>query len=198
MTCSTRRLFAAWLALVVGAVACTSRNDAQAALTAAEQAITAQHADAIRYAPDEFKAIMEMYTDARARFDEGDYRETIRRAEEVGQRARVLPAAIDAGRDALRPRWEELHGSLSLMIAALEKRLEEIDRTGRRPAGVTTAALGGARANLDTLRVGFHNAAAAWDRGDLGDALHAADRLQSRGFTALEVVGVRMGPHGAR
>jgi hypothetical protein len=141
---------------------------------------------------------MRIYSAARRSLDSGDYRAAVRSADEAVDSARALPAAIAAGREALRPRWGELHGNLSLTITSLENRLAEVDRTGRRPAGVSAAQLAEARAALDTLRAGLRNAAGAWAGGEQADALHAAERLQARGIAALELLGVRMGPHGAR
>jgi hypothetical protein len=189
---------AAVLPLVLALSSCTSREDAAAALKEAETAITAQHADALRYAPDAFKEIMTVYAAARRSLDSGDYRAAIRNADDAAARARALPATITAGKDALRPRWGEVHGNLSLTISSLEQRLADVARTGRRPAGVTAAQLAEARSALDTLRAGMRQAAGAWEAGDLSDALHAAERLQVRGVAALELVGVRMGPHGAQ
>jgi hypothetical protein len=186
------------LPLVLALSSCTSREDAATAVQQAESAITAQHADAIRYAPDAFAEIMTIYTAARRSLDSGDYRAAVRSAGDAATRARALPAAITAGKDALGPRWGEAHGNLSLTITSLEQRLADVDRTGRRPAGVTAAQVVEARSALDTLRAGLRRAAGAWEAGDLSDALHAAERLQARGIAALELVGVRMGPHGAR
>jgi hypothetical protein len=191
------RGLALWLVLMAG-WSCTSREAATAALGEAEQAITAQHADAIRYAPDAFAEVMRLYSAARASRDSGDYRAAIQGARAAADRARALPAAISAGREALRPRWGELHGSLSLMISSLERRLAELDRSGRRPAGVTVQGVAQARSALDTLRTGLQRAAAAWQGGHQADAIHAAERLQPRGLAALEAVGVRMGAHGGQ
>jgi hypothetical protein len=184
--------------VVLTTASCSSREKAAAAVERAETAITGQHADAIRYAPDAFREIMTAYTAARQSLDSGNYRDAIRSAEQAADQARALPAAIAAGKEALRPRWSELHGNLSLTITSLEARLAEVDRTGRRPAGVSAAHVVQARASLDTLRAGLQRAAGAWQGGSEADAIHAAERLQARGLAALELLGVRMGPHGAR
>jgi hypothetical protein len=182
---------------LLGLSSCTSRDDADRAISEAETAITAQHADAIRYAPDSFATIMTIYSSARASRDSGDYREAMQRAGEAADRARALPPAIAAGREALRPQWTELHGNVSLMISSLERRLGELEQ-GRRPAGMTVAKVTEARSVLDSLKTGLQRAAAAWDGGNQADAVHAAERLQPRGVAALELVGVRMSPHGAQ
>lgn len=182
-------------ALVVAAAACTSREDAERALREAETAIAAQHADAIRYAPAAFREVMAAYAASRASLDSGRYREAVQQAEEVGRSARQLPAAITAGKEALRPQWEELSGNLAMMVTALDQRLAAVDR-GRRPAGVTTAQIAEAHAGLDSLRMGVDRATAAWQKGDLSDAVHAATRLQTRGREVLRLLGVDLGPHG--
>jgi hypothetical protein len=189
---------AAALALALFAPSCTSRREATGALRQAEEAITAQHAEALRYAPEAFRAVMAVYDSARLSLDSGDYREARRYAEDAAHQARALPTAIAAGRETFKPRWSEAHGNLSLLVSSLEKRLEEIDRTGRRPAGVTSAQVAQARAALDTVHAGLRSAAGAWERGDLSDAVQMVERLQARGLQALELLGVRMGPHGLR
>jgi hypothetical protein len=176
---------------------CTSRADADRAIARAETTITAQHAEAIRYAPDSFATVMAVYSSARASRDSGDFKAAVRRAGQAADQARALPAAISAGRSALEPRWAELHGNLSLMVTSLERRLGEMEG-GRRPPGVTAAQVGQARLALDSLRTGLQRAAAAWQGGQRAEAVHAAERLQPRGQAALELVGVRMSPHGRR
>jgi hypothetical protein len=185
------------LALLVSP-SCTSQDDAAAALRQAEEAITAQHAEALRYAPGAFRQVMEVYDSARRSLDSGDYRAARQGAEEAAERARTLPTAIAAGRDAMKPRWGEVHGNLSLIVSSLEQRLKVVDSTGRRPAGVTAAQVAQARAALDTVHAGLRDAAADWERGDLAEAVQTVERLQGRGLQALELLGVRMGPHGAR
>jgi hypothetical protein len=177
---------------------CSSQKNAAAALRQAEEAITAQHAEALRYAPDAFRQVMAVYDSARRSLDSGDYRAASRFAEDAAERARNLPTAIAAGREAMQPRWGEVHGNLSLIVSSLERRLKEVDSTGRRPAGATAAQVSRARAALDTIRAGLRNAAADWQRGDRAEAIQTAERLQGQGLQALELLGVRMGPHGLR
>ena len=176
MTRSNTRL--ALLATIVVAGACgPSQHDAQTAIKEAEGAITAQHADAIRYAPDAFTALMAGYDTAKTAFDARDYRKAVAAAHQVTARARRdLSAAIRTAKQQMAQRLTVLRDSVQQMITALDKRVG--------PRGQT-------RAELDSLKASMTKALAAEQRGDVADALHAVMRLQTDATALTRKVGIK-------
>jgi len=175
--------------------ACTaSRQQADDALKAAESAITAQHADAMRFAPEAFAAVMDTYTAARAAYAEDDWAAAITAADAAAARARQMAPAIAAGKERAAARWPALQDSVSAMLSALGQRLGEAQRTRRYAEGMTAADVRAAQAEVDSLSAGLDKARTAFDRGELADAMHAAERVRMQAGALMSAVGLRP-PH---
>jgi hypothetical protein len=166
------------LATIIVAAACgPSEQDAQTAIKEAESAMTAQHAEALRYVPDAFKAMMAGYDTAKTAFDAKDYKKAVTAAHQVTAYARRdLSAAIMRARQQVSDRLTVLRDSVQQMIAALDKRAG--------PRGQTRAA-------VDTLEANMRKALAAEQRGDLADALHAVMRVQTDAAALSQKVGLK-------
>lgn len=185
-------------AAALGLGACApSRQQADDALKAAESAITAQHADAMRFAPEAFAAVMDAYGAARAAYETEDWAASIAAAEAVAAQARQMAPAIALGKEQATARWPALRDSVGAMLTALDARLAEAQRTRRYPEGMTAADVGQARAEVDSLSAGLDKARAAFDQGDLADAMHAIGRVRLQAGALMGTVGLRpANPHG--
>jgi hypothetical protein len=185
-------------AIMVVLNACAaSRQQADEALKAAESAITAQHADAMRFAPESFAAVMEAYRTARAAYEKEDWAAAIAAAESTATQARRMAPAIAAGKEQAAARWPMVRDSAEAMLSALGERLAELQRTHRYPEGMTAADVQVARTQVDSLSAGLGKARAAFDRGDVADAIHAVERVQMEAGALMGAVGLRpASPHG--
>lgn len=186
---------------LVGAVAlaacAASQQQADEALKAAESAITAQHADAMRFAPEAFKAVMETYGAARTAYDAEDWPTVVAKAEEAAAQARQMAPTITEGKAQAAARWPMMQDSVSAMLTALGARLDEVARARRYPDGMTAADVQEARVQVDSLTAGLAKAAAAFEQGDLSNAMHAADRIRLQAGTLMGALGLRpKNPHG--
>jgi hypothetical protein len=166
------------LAVVVVTSACgPSEQDAQAAIKEAEGAITAQHADALRYVPQAFTALMAGYDTAKVAFEAKNYRKAVTAAHQVTAAAKHdLSAAIIRARQQVSDRLRVLRDSVQQTIAALDARV---------------GARGRNRSALDSLQTSMRKALAAEQRGDLADALHAVMRVQTAAAALSQEVGIR-------
>lgn len=184
--------------MVVMLNACAaSREQADEALKAAEGAITAQHADAVRFAPESFAAVMEAYRGARAAYEKEDWATAIAAAESTAAQARQMAPAIAAGKEQAAARWPAARDSAQAMLSALGERLADVQRTRRYPEGMTAADVQVARTQLDSLSAGLDKARAAFDRGDVAGAMHATERVRTEAGALMGVVGLRpANPHG--
>jgi hypothetical protein len=174
-----------------------SRQQADEALKAAESAITAQHADAMRFAPEAFAAVMDAYRVARAAYEREDWAGAIAAAETVAAQARQMAPAIALGKEQAVAHWPALQDSVSAVLAALDQRLAELRRTRRYPEGMTAADVPVVQAQVDSLSAGLGKARVAFDQGDLADAMHAVGRVRLQANTLMGTVGLRPShPHG--
>jgi len=184
------------LAALAGGCA-VSQPRADEALKAAESAITAQHADAMRFAPEAFAAVMASYDSARAAYDRQEWKTVVAVAERTAAQARQLAPAITAGKEAAAARWPAVEDSVRTMLGAVSERLADVQRTRRYPEGMTAADLRTARQEVDSLAAGLDKARAAFDRGDLAGAMHATERVRAQAGALMGMVGLRpRNPHG--
>jgi hypothetical protein len=170
-----------WLAavttLVVAGACGPSQQDAQTAIKEAEEAITAQHADALRYVPQAFSALMAGYDTAKTAFDAKDYDKAVTAAHQVTAAAKHdLSLAITRAKQQISDRLDVLRDSVQQTIAALDKRV---------------GARGPNRAALDSLRASMQMALAAEQKGDVADALHAVMRVQTEAAALSQKVRPR-------
>jgi len=186
------------LAGAVALAACTaSQQKADEAIKGAEDAITAQHADAMRFAPDAFAAVMDTYSAAKKAYDEQDWATAIEQAEAAAAQARQFPAAIEDGKAKAQERWPAVRDSVDAMLTAIGGRLDEVLRTRQYPEGMTAADVQDRRARVDSLAAGLARAATEFDRGDLAGAMHATDRLRMEAGRIMMDLGLMpRNPHG--
>lgn len=186
------------LAVAILVTACSPSGErAREAVAEAEEAITAQHAAALRFAPDAFAAVMERYAAAKDRYDAEDWAGAVEAAEEATRMARQLSGPIAEGRQRATERWPETLAGVDSMVGAVRSRLDEALRTGRYPDGMTAEDVRDARAEVDSLAAGLERADREFAGGDLAGALHAAERVGARAGALMGRLGGRpANPHG--
>jgi hypothetical protein len=193
-----RKYWAVIPVLVALLAGCASQQRADKALKETEAAITAQHADAIRFAPAAFNAVVESYKAARKAYDEKDWAAAIKAAADASAKARQLPPAIAEGRAKAVEQWPARRDSTSAMVSALAARLAEWTRTRRYPTGVTAAQVRQMQQAVDSLGTGLNQAQQAFKAGDVAGAIHALERIQQRTVQLVRESGAApRNPHGA-
>ncbi len=90
-----------------------SRDAAEAAIADAEDTITDVHARAIRYAPEEFKAVMDEYSAAREALEGEDFRGAVRSAHRAIELAKEVSRTATVQRNALEADWPTLRDSVT-------------------------------------------------------------------------------------
>jgi len=179
---------AAVVMMVSGCAA--SQQKADEALKAAESAITTQHAEAMRFAPEAFAAVMATYDSARTAYGQEAWGAAVGAAERAAERARQLAPAITAGREAAAAEWPAARDSVQAMLAALGSRLADVQQSRRYPHGMTAADVRAALEKVDSLTVGLGKAQTAHDRGDMADALHALERVRTQAGRLMGSIGL--------
>jgi hypothetical protein len=179
------------LAAAVALSACAAtQQDADGALKAAEEAMTAQHAEALRFAPDAFAAVMEVYRAARDAYEKQDWAAAIQAADSAAARARQFPAAIAEGRARAQAQWPAARDSVATMLAALGGRLDEVLRTRKYPEGMSADEIRAMRVRVDSLSAGLIRATVEFDKGDLRGAMHASDRIRTEAGRLMGELGL--------
>lgn len=186
------------LAGAVALSACAaSQQQADEAIKAAEEAMTAQHAEAIRFAPEAFEAVMASYGEARDAYEKQEWAAAIEAAESAAAQARQFPAAIEAGKAKAVEQWPATRDSVGGMLTALGGRLDEVLRTRQYPAGATADDVRAMRVRVDSLSAGLTRAGEVFDGGDVAGAMHASDRIRMEAGRLMGELGLMpRNPHG--
>jgi len=176
----TRKIAVIGIALLVGAfaVAC-SKAPAEAALKAADAAVQAAQPEAQKFVPDQFKEVSDALTEARAKFDSGDYAAALAAAKDIPAKASAVADAAKAKKDEMTKSWTELENSMPAMLESVQKKVEELGKTRRLPKGLDKARLEEMTAALPTLSASWTEAMASATAGDFPDALKKAGEVKT-------------------
>lgn len=175
MNCRT--LLAA-LAATIALGACSQKDPAQEAITAAENALNAVYEEAEKYVPERYAEVKRDLETARAAFKEERYADAIAAVRDIPGEAEALANEAAAAKEKriaeLDADWTRLSGILPDLLAGIGGRLEELGRLRTLPEGMDRQLLDEANAALASARAAWDEAGAARERGDLEAAVGKA------------------------
>jgi hypothetical protein len=184
------RILLAALAATLVLGACSQKDPAQEAITAAENALNAVYEDAAKYVPERYAEVKKDLETARAAFKEERYADAIAAVRNVPADAEALAKEAGAARERriaeLNADWARLSGSLPDLLAGIGGRLEELGNLRRLPEGMDRQLLDEANAALASARAAWEEASAAEARGDIETAVGKARDSESM---AQDLVG---------
>jgi hypothetical protein len=167
------------------AVAC-GKGPAQAALTAADAAVSGARAEGEKFVPEQFKALSDAAASAKAKFDSGDYKGALETAQGIPAQAQAVTAAAGAKKTELMDSWKAMEGSLPAMVGDVQKKIMELAAARRLPAGLDKAGLESAKTSLEGATAMWAEAGAAFGAGDIMAAVTKGGQVKS---TVEEVMG---------
>ncbi len=172
------RILLAALAAVFVLGACSQKDPAQDAITAAENALNAVYEDAAKYVPERYAEVKKDLETARAAFKEERYADAIAAVRNVPADAEALAKEAAAAKQKriaeLDADWARISGSLPDLLAGIGGRLEELGNLRTLPEGMDRQLLEEANAALASARAAWEEASAAQARGDIETAVGKA------------------------
>jgi hypothetical protein len=186
-----RPALAAALALSALA-ACTdqAKAPAEAALRAADAAVTELGGDVTRYAPEQVKAALAAHAAAKERMARKDYKGALAAAGEVPPKVKEAVAAAAARKTELAKAWGEAARDVPNLLYAVEDRLDILADAKKLPAGLDKDGVAWARAELASIQSTWPKVAAEADKGDLAAATAKARDLGRRAREVLSRIGL--------
>ena len=168
------------LLLGLAAGACY-RGRAEEALGVAAVALTDAQADLERFAPVRLAPLRRALAVARAALAEGRYTEALRVAQELPARTRRAVEAADRRRTAeLAVAWDDISRTLPAQLARLRARIAGLALTPGPGASPDDGRLAAARDELRALSATWEEATAAFEGGDVTQALDTARNVGTR------------------
>ena len=182
--------------------ACSSgKAPAEQAIQAAEGALNASKAEAMKYVPEQVKGVEDALKAAKDAFAKGDYAGATTAATAVAAKAKDLAAAAAAKKAELTKGWEELSAGLQKTIGDIESRIATLSKSKKLPKGLDKAKLESAKGGLVEISKSWDEANKAYKEGSLADALakgkgakeKAAQIMSSLGMAAPPAAGTLSG-----
>jgi hypothetical protein len=163
------------------ATAGCNRGPAEEALGVAEQTLADAQADLERFTPEKLAPLRRALADARAALAEGRYTEALRGAQELPAQVRRAVEAADRRRTAeLAVAWDDISRSLPARLARLRARIAGLALTPGPGPSPDDEPLEAARGELRALSATWEEAMAAFEGGDVAQALTTARDVGTR------------------
>ena len=178
------------------AVAC-GKGPAQAALTTADAAVAGARAEGSKFVPDQFKALSDAAAAAKAKFDAGDYKGALEAAQAVPAKAQAVVQAAAARKTELMDSWKSMESTLPTAVAAIQKKVMELQAARKLPTGIDKAALEQAKMSLESATAMWAEAGTAFGAGDIIAATAKAGQVKAMADELMSHLGLSAEPAAA-
>jgi hypothetical protein len=191
----------AWLAALLPlalVLACSDANKipAEAAIKAAESAVSSLGDVAMKYVPEQTQELQKGLADAKDLAAKKDYKGALAAAVAIPDKAKAVLAAANAKKDemlnkeALTKTFGEVSAQIPNLLSALKSRLDILSQAKKLPAGLTKATLEQAKAGATDLESGLGAAQAQAQGGDVAGAIAKANELKAKGLEIMKSIGM--------
>ena len=173
--------------------ACSSaKAPAEQAIKAAEEALNASKAEAMKYIPDQVKSVEDALKAAKDSFAKGDYAGAASAATAVTSKAKDLASATAAKKAELTKDWEEQSAGLLKAIDDIKGRIATLSKSKKLPKGLDKAKLESAKSGLEEISMGWDDANKAFQQGSLADALAKAKGAKEKAAEVMSILGMKV------
>jgi hypothetical protein len=192
MITKTMRLAALWL-LVVAMAACASQKaPAEAAVKAAQDAVTAVAPEAQKYLPDQFRNVQNALSSAQGALAKNDYAAALTQAQAIPGQVGALQAAIADKQLAMTRTWNELNTMVPQLLAALTSRVEILAASKGVPKGLTRETVEAAKTGTESATKMWADASAAVAAGDLATAAAKATETRAQIVSIMQSLNMQI------
>ena len=177
---------------------CVSHKEpAAAAIKAAEDALNAVKAEAVKYVPDQVQAVEGLIKGAKGSFEKGEYEAALNAAKGIPDKVKELAAAAAGKKAELTKNWEQMSAGLPKMLEAIKGRLDILAKSKKLPKGLDKATLEGAKGGYEAAAKAWADAQGAFASGELGGALAKAKEVKDKAAEVMKSLGMEV-PEAAK
>jgi DNA repair exonuclease SbcCD ATPase subunit len=166
------------MALAFAGCGSAQKDATESAVNAAQRAVSAAQDAAEKYAPEELKAAQDALQSAKDAIAKSNYQEALKDAEDAVQKAKASISAASTKKEDWSKGWKDLSVSAPRALNEAKDRLDAYTKKGKLPPGVSSDQMAEAQAEYEKLKQAWTNANAAYQRGDLADAMKNAKWVQ--------------------
>ncbi len=180
------------LSLIAGACGDGGRSAAEAAVKAAEGTLATVRTEAVRYVPDQVRAVDGSMAAVRDAFSKGSYTQVL--TDTPALLSKISAVAAAAAAEKTTTSWQAMSDELPLVIQTIQSRVDVLSKSRRLPEGLTRVALDEAKAGLEVINRTWTEATDAFKAGNLADAIAKATIVKTRAAEAMAALNIQVPP----
>jgi hypothetical protein len=190
--CSSMLLAAAML------FACASQKEpAEKAVAQVEASIAALKEDASKYAASELQGVEASLGALKDKLAGGDYKSVLAEVPKLQAAVTSLQSTVseqkanaEAAMAAAKEQWISLSADVPKMVAAIQSRVDILDKSRKLPKNVSQSAFDSAKSGLDYMKTTWAEATSAFSSGDAVSAVDKANAVKQKGNEVLAQLGM--------
>lgn len=171
-------------------VACSQKEPAQAALTAAQTAVDGVKVEGVKYAPEATKGLTASFAAAQDAFNKGDYKTAMELAQSIPAKAKDVASAVAARKDELTKAWTDLSASVPGMVEQIKSKVDALAAMKKLPKDMDAAKLEAAKASLADVTSSWGAASDAFKAGNLSEAIAKGNDVKAKAADAMGALGL--------
>ena len=164
------------------------KSAATAAIKTAETSWAAAKDNVTKVLPEDAKSIEGALAAAKASLEQGDAKTALASAKELPARIEQLTAGLAAKETELRGVWETLNAALPGIVAEAQKKVDQLSKAKKLPAGIDQPAFDGAKSMFEEAKQMWTDAQGAQQSGNIGEAVAKASGVKERLGKVLEAL----------
>jgi len=178
------------LAALLIAACGSAKRRAESDVAAAERAVAALPADAIKVVPDQVAPLTDAVNQGKDQVSKGDYQAASTSVREVPAKAKLVADSLPARKLALSSALDTLGVAMPRNLAAIKARVDSIDRSKRLPRGLDEQELQAAKDTYAAVSAEWSEVLNSYKAGELAAAMTRAQSLKVRVSRSLMALGL--------
>jgi hypothetical protein len=172
-------------------ISCSSdKVPAEAAIKAAEEAVTAVKAEAVKIFPDEVKALEDSLAAIKEKFVKKEYKAALAEATTLKNKATEVLAKAKSKKEELNKKWTDATQELPKMLEDIQAKVDALSKIKKLPKALTKEKIEEAKAGLASAKDELTKAEASFKAGSLNEAVGVATALKDRVLKIMESLGM--------
>jgi HEPN domain-containing protein len=167
-----------------------AKGQAEAALTAAEKAISEVKPEAQKFVPDQIKAVEAVLNGAKEKFNKGDYSAALSDAQAIPGKVKEIVASLNAKKDELTKTWTDLDQGIPKMMEAIKSRVGILSQSRKLPANLTKEKFEEAKSGLESALKDWETAKESSKMGNLAEAVTKGNTVKEKAVQVLQILGM--------
>ncbi len=168
-----------------------NQGAAQVAITSAQTAFDSAKDQAMKIVPEQAMGIQAAIDGAKASMEKGDYKAAIDSANVIPAKVKEMADGLAAKATEMQAEWDKMK-EFPQAVTALGAHLVKLAKSKKLPAGINAAKVNAAKAALGTITANWSEAQAAYQAGNLAEAMAKAGAAKQATMDAMNSLSMAL------